>query len=269
MVGSDEALEFWSACTLMLSTYGNLEMVGIAHPPNIESGVVSHYFRNPFGWQGPTALPARVASLDRYLSVAHLQRRAGDPPTFEALIAIRAFPGKPAGIVHLSRSEDVRSWRRVDQFGTALTFEGVAAIDSNYGNLEVLACAGGRLYFLWQGDRGWSDAHPIGVGSGRPGFTQSSFGRIGNFEAVVPAPAESDGLLFYWRNNDVSAMPWSQPFTIPGSTGRGGYEDVTLIQGSYDGHLEVLARRRRSAIVDFYWRDRDPSWAWHGPGPMR
>jgi len=73
----------------------------------------------------------------------------------------------------------------------------VSVISSSFGgNLEALACSGGKLYFLWQGDHGWSQPVVIRVGSGRPALTQSFFGRVGNFEVVVPAPAGADGLLF-------------------------------------------------------------------------
>jgi hypothetical protein len=278
---------FYRGCTLMLSTWGNLEMVGghehtltdqeAASVPNYFDHLywsVAHYFRNPFGWQGPTYVrPLWTEDVARINSLAHFQRRFGDPPRFELLVAVTRKENRGAGLYHFTRGADPNSWALVDHVAASLEFDGITAISSSFaGNIEVLACSGGKLYFLWHGDHGWSQPVPIGVGSGRAGLTQSIFGRVGNFEVVVPAPEGSDGLLFYWRNNDSTTLPWAGPFTIPGSTGRGGYEDVTLIQSSYDWQLEVLARRREgeylNKIIDYYWREASPTWTWHGPAPV-
>ncbi len=74
--------------------------------------------------------------------------------------------------------------------------------------------------------------------AGNPVLVQSQFGRIGNFEVVAPSAA--GGLVHLWRDNDASGFPWSAPRVF--ATELGHVDTVTMIQSSFDRHLEVVAR---------------------------
>src|SRR5689334_4175767 len=61
-----------------------------------------------------------------------------------------------------------------------------------------------------QPDRGWEEAQIVNQASGIPvigagAFCQSTFGKQGNYELVVP---ELGGLAHYWLDNDNIASPW-------------------------------------------------------------
>ena len=72
-------------------------------------------------------------------------------------------------------------------------------------------------------------------------FVQSSHGRKGNFEVVVPR--SGGGLAHWWRDNDDPDRPWRGPTLMFGST-----QDVdaaALIQSNFGtvGNLEVVANQ--------------------------
>lgn len=69
-------------------------------------------------------------------------------------------------------------------------------------------------------------------------LVQSNWGSRGNFEVVTPLAA--GGFAHVWRNNDVPALPWSEPYYF----GAGFANDVALIQSSYESpaNLEAVAR---------------------------
>ena len=91
-------------------------------------------------------------------------------------------------------------------------------------------------------------------------LVQSTHGIKGNFELVVPAPA-GDGMVFFWRNNDVGSLPWNGPTCF----GSGNVEAVSLIQSNFGskGNLEVVARVGNR--LNAYWRMDHSPWTWSAP----
>jgi hypothetical protein len=100
--------------------------------------------------------------------------------------------------------------------------------------------------------------------TGNPVLIQSRFGKMGNFELVVPA-AEG-GLFHFWRNNDAGGLPWSQP--TPFGQGLGPVDAVTMIQSNFGspGNLEVICRV--GTALRGFWRDSGPAFNWNGPYPV-
>ncbi len=89
---------------------------------------------------------------------------------------------------------------------------------------------------------------------------QGIFGRVGNFEMVVPL--HHGGLAHFYRNNDDPAMPWYGPFTF--AAGQNFVGPVSLIQSNFGtpGNLEVLARSGDQLC--HFWRDSGPGFIWSG-----
>jgi len=139
----------------------------------------------------------------------------------------------------------------------------------------------------------WSGPTPIIVGrnpisgvTGNPAFLQSSFGRWGNFELLVP---QGRVVMHYSRDNDTTNPEWRQVGVAYNSTilfrseRRGdehnvGYPvGVSMIQSRLDepGRLEAIIRIRTSApvvpgindiLVYAYFDPRTRSW--QGPFPI-
>lgn len=65
----------------------------------------------------------------------------------------------------------------------------------------------------WRDHTGkWSKGGAFGNGVTEIlGFVQSSFGHIGNFEAVV---LENGSKTHYWRDNDAPGFPWHKTVTF-------------------------------------------------------
>ncbi len=84
---------------------------------------------------------------------------------------------------------------------------------------------------------------------------QSTFGKKGNFEVVVPH--ETAGLAHCVRDNDdAPSFPWRGPHVFGQSVGK--VDAVALIQSNFDfpGHLEVVARTGNRLL--HFWRDSGP-----------
>jgi hypothetical protein len=96
---------------------------------------------------------------------------------------------------------------------------------------------------------------------GIPGLLQSRFGKKGNFEFV--SPQQSNGLFFSSRNNDISYLPWSFPFSFAGDLGKA--DAVSMIQSNYGppGNLELMVRVGDQLYS--LWRDSGPSFQWSIP----
>jgi len=105
------------------------------------------------------------------------------------------------------------------------------------------------------------DGMVAGPVMGNPAMVQSRFGRKGNFELVVPLPA--NGLAHYWRNNDDPFLAWHGPYAFGARSGQ--YSAVTMIESNYGspGNLEVVAIQGSNLI--FFWRDSGPAFNWNGP----
>ncbi len=91
-------------------------------------------------------------------------------------------------------------------------------------------------------------------------LVQSTHGAKGNFEMVVP-PSDGQGLVHFWRNNDVGGFPWNGPYCF----GSGSVDAVSLIQSNFGsrGNLEVVVREGERLAA--YWRMDHSPWTWHGP----
>jgi hypothetical protein len=95
-------------------------------------------------------------------------------------------------------------------------------------------------------------------------MTHGRFGRMGNFEMVVPLTA--GGLAHFWRDNDDPVLPWNGPIPFGSSD---TYAAVSLFQSNFTssgngpGNLEVVARSGNR--LDFYWREDVFPFNWHGP----
>ncbi len=186
-------------------------------------------------WHEPTHLMDGVAGTP---SLIH--SRLGRLGTFELLV-----PARDVGLLYLSRDNDVAGypWSRPVLAAANLgRVDAVSLIQGNFGagNLEAVALAGGRLVHLYRGEDGlWRTSVVFAEGVvGNPVLVQSQFGRLGNFEVVAPSAA--GGLIHFWRNNDAYGFPWSPP--RPFGTELGHVDAVTMIQSSFDRHLEVVAR---------------------------
>ena len=135
---------------------------------------------------------------------------------------------------------------------------GVALVQGNFeksGNIELVVLMrdstqtnGDYLdHYFFDRDRiTWTGPLPIiadgrrvsGV-TGDPAFLQSSFGKKGNFELVVP---QGDRVAHYWRDNDKFPYPWHRSPDLPSSIGTFSKyvpRDVAMIESSF-GNLEVV-----------------------------
>ncbi len=106
---------------------------------------------------------------------------------------------------------------------------------------------------------------------------RSTFGP-GNYELL--APAADGGMLFRYRDNAQSSLPWSGVARVglgPGGAGHPVcYGAVSMIQSDLPlrpeftipltGRLYVAARCGDRVV--YLWRDPGPPWNWHGPYPV-
>ena len=103
----------------------------------------------------------------------------------------------------------------------------------------------------------------LGPISGKPSFLQSTYGKMGNFELVVPLA--SGGLAYYWRDNDDKRLLWHGPVKFGIEAGQ--IEGLSLIQGNFGekGNLELVATDLGGHHLMHFWRDSGPDPFWYGP----
>jgi hypothetical protein len=236
----------WSNVALLQASWGYLEVVGQ------QGGRLGHFWRD-FAWHGPDVFGSGIAG-----DPAFIQGRFGTPGNFEVVAPLAG-----GGLTHFFRDNGpliTQPWQGPFNFGSTLAYQGVALIHSRYGNLEIIARRGADLDFYWRNGSRWEGPFTIarGVANGTPAFIQSSFGRVGNFEVIVPRLG--GGLAHFWRDNDDPRMPWHGPFPF----GTGNISAVSFIQSSFGpGNLELVAREGNR--LAFYWRTAGPPWTWNGP----
>jgi hypothetical protein len=159
------------------------------------------------------------------------------------------------------------------------------------GNLDLVARATrgsddeSSLFFYGRDAAGWhgpqelqADGQPVTGVTGPPGCIQSTFGKQGNYELVVPL---GDHLAHYWRDNDSPDFPWHGPVRLPSLPAPDGvlqplvpggrFLGVTLIQSTIGpGNLDLVARATRGSDDEsslfFYGRDAA---GWHGPQELQ
>lgn len=184
-----------------------------------------------------------------------VQSRFGTPENFELVV-----PSAVGGLMHHWRDNSMSSfpWRGPNYFGGERPWTSASLIQSSLGpsDLELIGLQDGRLAHFWRWAGSWNGPALFGTGhTGNPAFIQSTFGRNGNFEVVVPNA--SGGLSHYFRNNDpIVTAPWTGPIAF----GSGNVRGVAMIQGNFGGNFEVVAVEDDRLV--FYWRDGS---GWNGP----
>ncbi|MDT3443460.1 hypothetical protein [Pseudofrankia sp. BMG5.37] len=192
-----------------------------------------------FVWSKPARIATGAAGTHSLV-----QSRYGSRGNFEML-----FPSTGVGLMHMWRNHDVFGfpWSNPRQVLPELGHaDAVSLIQGSrgggVGSLEAVVRVGSRLLHIWR-DQTSAAAWHITVAfadgvAGNPVMIESVFGSSRNFEVVVPGA--NSGLIHYWRNNSAFATPWSGP--RPFATNLGRIDAVTMIQSTFQGHLEVVAR---------------------------
>jgi hypothetical protein len=178
------------------------------------------------------------------------------------------------------------------------TFTVPVAPQSSYEVFDELNQAGSRGFEIYQSGTDWflrgniwsgrasegkgfyysrlrvQAMHKVASGS----LIQSTFGKQGNYELVVPL---GDHLAHYWRDNDSPDFPWHGPVRLPSLPAPDGvlqplvpggrFLGVTLIQSTIGpGNLDLVARATRGSDDEsslfFYGRDAA---GWHGPQELQ
>ena len=229
----------------------------------------------PYIWHGPfqaTGFQQMAFSGNPVL----IEGRFGKVGNFEMVVPLAS-----GGLAHYDRANDLPGtpWFGPEVFATDVgPLDAVTMIQSNFtagpgiGNLEVVARFGEDLLFFWREDVPpyvWHGPTPM-IGfqqqafAGNPAMVQGRFGKVGNFEMVVPLA--SGGLAHYDRANDLPGTPWFGPEVF--ATDVGPLDAVTMIQSNFTagpgiGNLEVVARFGEDLL--FFWREDVPPYVWHGP----
>jgi hypothetical protein len=158
-------------------------------------------------------------------------------------------PYPSGGIAHYWRDNDHNGvwYAPTAIFGPSGQVDAVSMIESSFGNLEVVARAGDQLSHYYRDYLGaWHGTGVFAYGaSGVPSFIQSD---NGNFELVTPLA--TGGMAHYYRDSS-----WHG--TVVFGTGT-QVDAVSLIQSSFGGNLEVVARIG-SQLAHFY-RDYQGNW---------
>jgi hypothetical protein len=109
----------------------------------------------------------------------------------------------------------------------------------------------------------------IGAVSGNPSFVQSKFGRLGNFELILPQ--NNSQLVHYSRNNDSTGYPWHKVDVLYDSAQIPGSPipiRAAVIESNFGkGNLEVVARMHPKLgrdYLSFFYYERNTG-KWHGP----
>lgn len=248
-IGSKGNIE--GAAQIYSTEYQHIELVVVA------GGGIKTYWRTNTGvWNQYTSLPVTDAQGIPGFAQADLGGRL----QFQVVVGLAS-----GGMAHYYRDDpNGGEWKLVAKFGTGQV-KGVSLIQTNLNegpngikNLALVAWVGSQLQCWEGGFNGWRLTGVFASGaSGAPAMIQGNWGRVGNYEVVVPMA--SGGLASFWRDNDVAARPWNT-FTRPIATG--SYRAVGLIQG-YDGargNFELVAMRGDE--VDVFYRDDAAIWRW-------
>jgi hypothetical protein len=282
---------------------GNLELA-VRLTPTLGDDRLVFFFRDARGWHGPVDIqPDTGAIVGISGPPAMIQSTFGNQGNFELVVPL----GKR--LAHFFRDNDAPGfpWHGPFVFFDATTQQArsgsvpipenptaVALLQGTFnipGNLELVVrmsptLGEDRLFSFFRDASGWhgpvaivADGQPIIGVTGNPTFIQSSFGKKGNFEMVVPL---GNRLAHYFRDNDAPGFPWHGPFVFFDSTlhsprvGAGGPVPapvpqsptaVCLLQSNFGtpGHLELvveLSPTLGASHMVFFFRDDG---GWHGP----
>ena len=210
------------------STYGNPEVIA-------RSGDnLRHFFRRGNSWSS-----GRRITGDANGGPGFIQSTFGQRVNFEVVV-----PREGDGFLHLYRNNDPganEAWTET-RFGGNFNAEAVALIQSSYGILEIVVRDDDdRLFHFWRSTSGnWSNPIFIADGvRGTPGFIQSTGGRTGNFEVIVPS--RSSGLKHFYRDNDAPGLPWlerdfPEPYNL---IDFGDMDGVSVVQRPDGDELDI------------------------------
>lgn len=213
-----------SSVSMILSNYGKKgELIEIVARIQM---TLFFYSLNQSSWTW--SMPIKIADDVVTGNPALIQRNNGE---FHLVV-----PLLKGGLAHYWRKNDnpdpkSMTWNR-EKYGTE-NISAVSMIESDYGNLELVAKEGDKLVFYQRTADGWNGPHPMECNStvidgvtGSPALIQSVFATGAtnkNFELVVPRvkPYQGNGLVYFWRNNDSlnddPTRPWIGPILIADS----------------------------------------------------
>jgi hypothetical protein len=269
---------------------GDIDWVGRLHLAARCGDRVVYLWReaeSPWKWHGPFPVIAvepddrRFAFSDSAGNVTLIRSHNGARQRNWELVAPAAHGG---GVLHFWRDNTAEfplhdDWRLAPRFLQPLGMvDAVTMIESELAKgvfaLEVVARAGGQLWFAWRNPAlQWAgpfalvaDGHTVLEASGMPSLIQSRYGTKGrNFELVTPCAG--GGLLHLWRNNDSddpAQWRWGRAAPLLDITRH--YRSASLLQGSFGadpGNLELVARTGDGRVMHF-WREA-ATLQWQGP----
>ena len=303
---SPSALTFIQSNYLGDGVHGNFEGVVRVQPPIASEpdyldfwyldSKTSQWHEFPF-----TADSVQISGLSG--NPALLQGNWGARGNYEMLVPM----GSVIKQYYRNNDDPTGPWHHLRDFGYPAnpqrlgpTVAGLTFIQSNYlgdgthGNFEVIARVKSpvvtqpdQLDFWWLDSKTskWNgpfplmaDNTPVSGVTGDPVLLQSTWGRQGNFELLVPA---GNVIQQYYRDNDNPTLPWHhvRDFGYRPSPGQLGptVTDVTFIQSNFagdgvHGNFEVIARVQppiaaQGASLDFWFLDSKTS-NWNGPFPI-
>ncbi len=193
-----------------------------------------------------------------------IQSNYGAPGNFE--VVVRTKDGR---LNHWWRI-DAAPWTWTDggRFAANIALSGASLVQTHYGkqgNLELVAVlTSGQMQHWWRNDDSgnvWTAGETFASGvSSPPCMIEGQYGasdenHVGNFELCV---AVGGKVQHWWRNNQGNQQ-WAQSATF----GANIKAVTSLIEGSYDFNLEVVALRNDNQLQHF-WRDGA---GWHD-GPV-
>jgi hypothetical protein len=273
---------------------GNLDVVCVAKTAEGDAFLM-FYERDSSGWHGPTKMIADGQLIGGVSGApALIQGSYGKKGNYELIV--------PRGdhLAHYWRDNDALGYpwhgpitipgphvgpRGKTTFDRPVEFLAASLVQSSLGpgNLDVVCVAKTAdgdpfLMFYGRDNSGWhgpttltADGQSIVGISGAPTLIQSTYGREGNYELIVPMGAHFG---HYWRDNDSASYPWHGPIVIPGPfSGPIGKDkfalpvrflSAALIQSNLrDGTLEFIAVAQTNPDQTFvlgYLRDAS---GWH------
>jgi hypothetical protein len=239
---------------------------------------VEHFWLDNGKWMGPDLLTTDGQAITPTATPAVLKGLSGKLGNFEMVVP------EGARLVHYWRDNDAPGypWHKGSDIIAAPSLTSPdrwTALGANLflglnSSLEVMAwvhhySGGGSLIngggpaapydnveHFWLNNQKWmgpdlltADGQAI-TPTATPAVLKGPFGKIGNFEMVVPEGAR---LVHYWRDNDAPGYPWhkgSDIIAAPSlsSTDRWTVQGATLFQSNV-GDLEVVAWVHHTPLV--------------------
>jgi hypothetical protein len=174
---------------------GNLEVVARM------GSVLGHYWRDDggtWGWNGPTAIPSAQGVSGQH---AFVQGALGN---FEIIAPLAG-----GGLAHWWRdnADNALTWHGPTLFGIGL-IEAVGAIETSFGNLELVARVGSQLHHYWRDSHTneWNGPFVIvDLAPPDPGVAGESLVAYQPPIVAIHAALASTGKLAMWGNADFDA----------------------------------------------------------------